>query len=153
IGATDSQAVFTFGDTEFVARRIQGAFPNYKQLIPKETETYATVNRQEMVSAVKRVSLLAQHNAPLRITVSEQDQTVNLSAQTTDVGDASEDIMATVEGKDVEIAFNHAFLLDGLTASDAESLRIGIVSPLKPGVITNPDDEGFLYLLMPVRLG
>lgn len=153
VGVSESQAVFSFGNTEFVARRIQGSFPNYKQLIPKETETNVTVNREEMVSAVKRVSLLAQHNAPLRFAVSAEDQTVNLSAQTADVGDASEDVMAIVEGEDVEIAFNHAFLLDGLVASDAQSLRIGIVSPLKPGVITNPADDGFLYLLMPVRLG
>lgn len=153
IGLNENQAVFTFADTEFVARRIQGSFPNYKQLIPKETETNVTVNRNEIMSAVKRVSLLAQHNAPVRVSVNVEDQTVNVSAQTTDVGDASEDVMATIEGKDVEIAFNHGFLLDGLAASDAESLRIGIVSPLKPGVITNPTDAGFLYLIMPVRLG
>lgn len=152
VGVSENQAVFSFGDTEFVARRIQGAFPNYKQLIPKETETNVTVDREQMVAAVKRVSLLAQHNAPLRISVSAEDQTVNLSAETADVGDASEDVMVTVDGQDVAIAFNHAFLLDGLTASDAESLQIGIVSPLKPGVITNPADDGFLYLLMPVRL-
>jgi DNA polymerase-3 subunit beta len=153
IGVSDNQAVFAFGTTEFVARRIEGTFPNYRQLIPKESETTVVVSREEAVSAVKRVSLLAQHNTPLRLTINAEDQTLSLSAQTLDVGDASEDLMVKAEGPDVEIAFNHSFLLDGLLAADGESVRVSIVSPLKPGVITSSQDEGFLYLLMPVRLG
>lgn len=153
IGVSENQAVFAFGTTEFVARRIEGTFPNYRQLIPKESQTTVVVPRDEAVSAVKRVSLLAQHNTPLRVTVNAEDQTMSLSAQTLDVGDASEDVMATVEGTDVEIAFNHAFLLDGLLAAEGDSVQLSIVSPLKPGVITSSGDEGFLYLLMPVRLG
>jgi DNA polymerase-3 subunit beta len=69
------------------------------------------------------------------------------------VGDASEDLMVTTEGPDVEIAFNHAFLSDGVASADGEKLTIEIVSPLKPGVLKADGDEGFLYLLMPVRLG
>ncbi|MBE0416332.1 MAG: DNA polymerase III subunit beta [Coriobacteriia bacterium] len=153
LGVNENQAVFTFGTTEFVARRIEGTFPNYRQLIPKETETTVDVPREDALAAVKRVSLLAQHNTPLRLTVNTEDQTLSLSATTQDVGDASEDLMAKVEGPDVEIAFNHAFLLDGLLAAEGDSVRISIVSPLKPGVITSSGDEGFLYLLMPVRLG
>jgi DNA polymerase III subunit beta len=153
IGVSDNQAVFAFGTTEFVARRIEGTFPNYRQLIPKESETTVVVSREEAVSAVKRVSLLAQHNTPLRLTINAEDQTLSLSAQTLDVGDASEDLMVKAEGPDVEIAFNHSFLLDGLLAAEGESVQVSIVSPLKPGVITSSQDEGFLYLLMPVRLG
>lgn len=153
IGVSENQAVFVFGTTEFVARRIEGTFPNYKQLIPKESETKVRVSREEMLAAVKRVSLLAQHNTPLRLTVSSEDQTLGLSAQTTDIGDASEDLMATVEGPAVDIAFNHSFLIDGLVAAEGEMVELDIVSPLKPGVITSTEDEGFLYLLMPVRLG
>jgi len=153
IGVSENQAVFAFGSTEFVARRIEGTFPNYRQLIPKESETTVVVPREEAIAAVKRVSLLAQHNTPLRLTVNSEDQTLSMSAQTLEIGDASEDLMAKVEGPDVEIAFNHAFLLDGLMAAEGETIEISIVSPLKPGVITSREDEGFLYLLMPVRLG
>ncbi len=152
LGVAENQIVFSFGRTVFVTRRIDGAFPNYRQLIPKESETKVSVAREELIAAVKRVSLLAQHNTPLRITVRAEDQTVSLSATSHEVGDASEDLMATVEGKDVEIAFNHVFLLDGLAAAGGETVDIDIVSPLKPGVITSPRDDGFLYLLMPVRL-
>ncbi|MDP2183391.1 MAG: DNA polymerase III subunit beta [Actinomycetota bacterium] len=153
IGVAENQVSFSFGTTVFVTRRIEGTFPNYKQLIPKETETTVLVGREDLYAAVKRVSLLAQQNTPLRLSVSAEDQTLSLSATTQDIGDASEDLMVSASGPDVEIAFNHAFLADGLNSTDSESVSVEIVSPLKPGVIRAKEDEGFLYLLMPVRLG
>jgi len=153
LGVSDNQVVFDFENTTFITRRIEGSFPNYRQLLPKEYETTVTVSKEEFSSAVKRVSLLAQHNTPLRVSVSAEDQTLSLSATTQDVGDASEDIMAKVEGTDVEIAFNHGFLTDGIASASGDVMTVNIVSSLKPGVLTAPADEGFLYLLMPVRLG
>jgi DNA polymerase-3 subunit beta len=151
VGVSENQVVFSFGETVYVSRRIEGNFPNYKQLIPKERETVVTVDRGELADAVKRVSLMAQHNAPLRIKVTES--TLTLSAQTQDVGEATEDLMVQTEGKDVEIAFNHTFLTDGVGAATSEQVRLEIVSPLKPGVLRPAGDEDFTYLLMPVRLG
>lgn len=152
IGVSDNQMVFEIGETIFVTRRIDGSFPNYKQLIPKETETQITVSRDDLINAIKRVSLLAQHNAPVRLSVSAEDETVSLTTKTQDVGDASEVLMAKVQGPDVEIAFNPAFLSDGIAAAKGDSITIDIMSPLKPGVLRSPGDEGFMYLLMPVRL-
>lgn len=153
LGVSENQVVCEFGETTFVTRRIEGSFPNYRQLLPKETETKVRVSTEEFVAAVKRVSLMAQHNAPLRLSVHAEDQTLSLSATTQDVGDASEDLMAKVEGPDVEIAFNHAFLMDGLASISAEETLVEVVSPLKPGIIKPGDTEDYLYLLMPVRLG
>ena len=153
IGVSENQVVFEAGETTFVSRRIEGSFPNYRQLIPKDPETKVTVPREELKQATKRVSLMAQHNTPLRLSVSAEEQTLTLSATTQDIGDASEKLMATVEGPDVEIAFNHGFLSDGISSIEGENVSIDIVSPLKPGVLTSEEDEGFLYLLMPVRLG
>jgi len=98
LGTSENQIVFEFGETTFVTRRIEGSFPNYKQLIPKECETTVTIATEEFLSAVKRVSLMALHNTPLRVSVSEEDQTLSLSATTQDVGDASEDLMVKAEG-------------------------------------------------------
>jgi len=153
LGVSDNQVIFDFESTTFITRRIEGSFPNYRQLLPKEYETTVTVSKEEFASAVKRVSLLAQHNTPLRVSVSAEDQTLSLSATTQDVGDASEDLMAKVEGGDVEIAFNHGFLTDGIASAAGDVMTVNIVSSLKPGVLTAAGDEGFLYLLMPVRLG
>jgi DNA polymerase-3 subunit beta len=153
LGVSENQIVCEFGDTTFVTRRIEGTFPNYKQLIPKETQTTVRVPSEEIAAAVKRVSLMAQHNTPLRLSVNSEDQTLSLSATTQDVGDASEDLMSRVDGPDVEIAFNHTFLMDGLASVATEETRLEIVSPLKPGIIKPGEGEDYLYLLMPVRLG
>ena len=153
LGISENQIVFEFGSTVFVTRRIEGTFPNYKQLIPKESETHAIVSGEELSAAVKRVSLMALHNTPLKISVNVEDQTLSLSATTQDIGDASEDLMVKAEGKDVEIAFNHAFLMDGLNSSGTDSVRLEVQSALKPGLLKSVENEGFLYLLMPVRLG
>jgi DNA polymerase-3 subunit beta len=153
IGLSENQIIFEFGSTVFVTRKIEGTFPNYKQIIPKESGTSIEVDADELVAAVKRVSLMALHNTPLRIQVSEADQTLSLSATTADVGDASEDLMVKAEGPDVEIAFNHAFLVDGLSSAGSDTLRLEIESALKPGLIKSGSEEGFLYVLMPVRLG
>lgn len=153
MGVSENQIVFEFGETTFVTRRIEGSFPNYRQLIPREKETSVVVSTEEFTSAVKRVSLLALHNAPLKVTVHPDDQTLSLSANTQDVGDASEDLMVKVDGGDVTIAFNHSFLSDGLTSIQSEETTLDIVSALKPGVLRSSGEDEFLYLLMPVRLG
>jgi DNA polymerase-3 subunit beta len=153
LGVSENQIVFQFGSSVFVTRRIEGSFPNYRQLIPKESETTAVVAAEELTAAVKRVSLMALHNTPLKISVNVADQTLSLSATSQDVGDASEDLMVKAEGQDVEIAFNHGFLMDGLSSAPTENVRIEIQNPLKPGLLKTEGDEGFLYLLMPVRLG
>lgn len=153
LGTSENQVVFSFGETTFVTRRIEGTFPNYKQLIPAQTETVVTVQTDEFLSAVKRVSLLAMHNTPLKVSVLAEDQTLSLAATTQDVGDASEDLMVKVEGNDVEIAFNHAFLVDGLNSVPTETVDLEVQSALKPGLLRATGEENFLYLLMPVRLG
>jgi len=110
------------------------------------------LDRNEFIEAVKRVSLLAQHNTPLRLTVNVGERTLTLSAQTQDIGGAKEDIEIDPVGEDVEIAFNHAYLLDGISVADTEQISLEIVSPLKPGVIHAGENEKFTYVIMPVRL-
>lgn len=149
MGISENQVVFEFGSSVYVTRRIEGSFPNYRQLVPQDGETKVLLSRSEMEDAAKRVSLLAQHNAPLRLKVTES--TLTLTAQTQDVGEASEDLMVTTEGEPIEIAFNHAFLVDGLGSSDDENLRFVASSPLKPGVFRSAEGAGFTYLIMPVR--
>lgn len=153
MGISENQVVFEAGTTTYVSRRIEGRFPNYKQLIPAESETRVTVDRTELLDAVKRVSLLAQQNVPLRVSVTPEEATLTLSATTQDVGDASEAIMVQAEGKDVEIAFNASFVVEGLSVATAETMSLEITSPLKPGVFRSTGEESLTYILMPVRIG
>lgn len=152
VGVSENQVLFSFNDTTFISRRIEGTFPNFRQIIPKETTTHLLLDKDVFIEAVKRVSLLAQHNTPLRLVVDVERKNLTLSAQAQDIGDAKEDLEIEVEGEDVEIAFNHAYLLDGVSVVDDEKLSLDIVSPLKPGVIHAGEDDRFTYVIMPVRL-
>jgi DNA polymerase-3 subunit beta len=149
MGITENQIIFEIGHTTYVTRRIEGSFPNYRQLVPTDGETTIVIDRAELAEAVQRVSLLAQHNAPLRMKMG--DNTLTLSAATQDVGEASEDLMVEMEGQPLEIAFNHAFLLDGVQSSEGEKISFIASSPLKPGVFKSDASGGFTYLIMPVR--
>jgi DNA polymerase-3 subunit beta len=149
MGVSANQIVFTAGETTYVTRRIEGTFPNYRQLVPSEGTTNMIVDRQELLEATQRVSLLAQHNAPIRMKIA--DSSLSLTAVTQDVGEASEDLMVETSGEALEIAFNHAFLIDGVTSSDDEKLTFSASSPLKPGVFSGSTDGEYTYLIMPVR--
>jgi DNA polymerase-3 subunit beta len=153
LGIAENQVVFTMGETTFVSRRIEGKFPNYKQLIPSEAETSVSIDKTEFLDAVKRVSLLAQQNAPLRVRVEPAEATVTLSANTQDVGGAIENLMVQAEGEDVEIAFNASLLAEGLAVAGAETVSLELTTPLKPGVLRSGADEDFTYIVMPVRIG
>ncbi|MGB4440758.1 MAG: DNA polymerase III subunit beta [Coriobacteriia bacterium] len=153
LGVAENQVIFSFGETTFISRRIEGTFPNYRQLLPKEHTTRAVVDRMELLEAVKRVSLMAQHNTPLRVRIAVEEHTLTLSAATQDIGEAVEDVQVTPEGEDVEIAFNHAYLLDGVSVAEGDTIALEVTSPLKPGVLKPAQGDDFTYLLMPVRLG
>jgi DNA polymerase-3 subunit beta len=152
IGISENQLLFTFGSTTFVTRRVEGSYPNWRNLIPAEATSVVTMSTEEMLGAVKRVSLMALQNSPLKVSVKSEDKTLSLSATAQDVGDASEDLMVEVDGEDVEIAFNPGFLVDGLTSAPTETITLSAQSPLKPGLLRSVGEEGFVYLLMPVRL-
>lgn len=153
ISSAQNQISFRFGESVFITRRIEGVFPNFRQLLPTDWETQVTVNRDEILGAVKRVSLMAQHSAPVRIAVVPEERTLTLSAQTHDVGEATEVLEADAQGQPVEMAFNHAYLADGITGADSERITLDIISPMKPGVIKSTEGMKYTYLLMPVRLG
>lgn len=153
LGFSENQIVMTFDTTTFVTRRIEGNFPNYQQLLPKEHATTAVVETGEFITAVKRVALLAQHQSSVKLGFSVEDQDLNLSSNIADIGSAVEDIPAKVEGDDVAIAFNHQYLLDGLNSIHTTDVLIEIQSTSRPGIFKATDEEMFLYLVMPVRLG
>ena len=151
--ATDNQIVFALDDVIVSSRMIDGQFPNYRQLLPETYEHEVALGKGEFGSIVRRVSLMAQRNAPLRLTF--ENGSVTVSAQTPDVGEASESLPVKFEGEQLEIGFNPQFLQDGLEGVEGDDLRLRLISALRPGLIesaSGEDDGKFLYLIMPVRL-
>ncbi|HIW75894.1 MULTISPECIES: DNA polymerase III subunit beta [Gordonibacter] len=152
LALAENQIVVTYQDTVFVNRRLEGNFPNYRQLLPESYTTRVSMPVEHLIAAVKRSSLLGQSSSPVRFDINVASQTTQLSSVAQDVGSAQETIACTGEGEDVEIAFNYAYLLDGLAAIGAEEVFLEVQSSLKPGIFKAPSDENFLYLVMPVRI-
>ncbi len=152
LGFTENQIVFSFGDTVFISRRTEGNYPDYKGLLPKKHDVKATMDIAELKTAVKRVSLLAQSHAPVRFHFDLLAQNAVVSAKTQDVGGAQETISAEVEGEDnIDIAFNHQYVLDGLNVMDGAA-SLEMQDRTKPGIFRQKGDEGYLYLVMPMQV-
>jgi DNA polymerase-3 subunit beta len=150
VSVGQNQVVFELGDVLLSSRLIEGQFPNYRQLLPETVEHELRLSSAELTDVVRRISLLAQKNAPLRLSFGEGALTV--SAQTPDVGEASETIPVGFHGEPFEIGFNPEFLRDGLESVETEELLLKLISPLRPGLIESPDTGDFVYLIMPIRL-
>src|SRR3954465_13930091 len=150
VSVRTNQVVFAVGGVVLSSRLIDGQFPNYRQLLPDTYEHELRLGGSEISDVVRRISLLAQKNAPLRLAFTEGELTV--SARTPDVGEARETVPVPFQGEPLEIGFNPEFLRDGLEAVDGADVLFKLISPLRPGLIQAADGSGFQYLLMPIRL-
>ena len=145
-----NQVIFELGDVVLSSRLIDGQFPNYRQLLPESVDHELRLSSVELADVVRRISLLALKNAPLRLSFTEG--TLTVSARTPEVGEASESIPVPFQGEDFEIGFNPEFLRDGLESVESEELVLKLISPLRPGLIETPESGDFVYLIMPIRL-
>ncbi len=149
VGVQENQVAFRTGDAVLTTRRIDGQFPNVKQLLPEQFEHVVTMPRTELLEVVRRVSVMAQRNSPLRLRFAEGE--LEVSAQTQDVGEAKESLPAPFSGDPLEIGFNPEFLRDGIESVQSDDVRLKLISPLRPGLIQGEGDD-YSYLIMPIRL-
>src|SRR3954452_14104087 len=149
LGVHENHVVFGAGDAWLTTRRIDGQFPNYKQLLPETFEYEVSMPRDELLEVVRRVSVMVQRNSPLRLRFAEGELTI--TAQTQDVGEARESLPAPYTGEPMEIGFNAEFLRDGIESVEGDDVRLKLISPLRPAVLQTDSDD-FTYLIMPIRL-
>jgi DNA polymerase-3 subunit beta len=149
VGVQENQVVFVTDSVVLTARRIDGQFPNFRQLRPESFEAEVRLAREELLDAVRRVGVMAQRNAPLRLRFEEGELTIQAHAQ--DVGEARESLPISYSGDVLEIGFNPDFLREGLESVPDEEVRLQLITPLRPGLVTGAGDD-FWYLIMPIRL-
>jgi DNA polymerase-3 subunit beta len=149
LGLQENHVVFGVDGAWLSTRRIDGQFPNYRQLLPEQFEHELQLAREELLDVVRRVGLMAQRNSPLRLRFAEGELTV--SAQTPDVGEARESLPAAFGGDPMEIGFNAEFLRDGLESVDSDTVKLKLISPLRPAVLEG-ESADYTYLIMPIRL-
>ena len=154
-GATEMVG-FESGGRRTTSLLVDGDYPKVRALFPDSAPTYAVVGTQALTDAVKRVSLVAERNTPVRLTFT--DGILTLEAGQGEDAQASEAVESTLVGEELSIAFNPQFLLDGLGALNTPLARLSFTQPTKPAVLSpqvepdGPDDASYRYLLMPVRI-
>jgi DNA polymerase III subunit beta len=149
VGVQENQVVFGVHGTWLTTRRIEGQFPKFDELRPKEFKHEVALPREELLEVVRRTSVMAHRNSPLRLRFAGGEVTV--WTQTQDVGEARETLPVRFEGEPLEIGFNAEFLRDGIESTTGDELRLRLIDPLRPGLIQGAGDE-FWYLIMPIRL-
>jgi DNA polymerase-3 subunit beta len=152
----ESNAVFTFNDLVLVCRLIDGKYPNYEAVIPKENPNVLTIDRQQFLSSIRRVSIFANkttHQVKLRLAGSE----LSLFAEDIDFSnEASERLTCNYDGEDMEIGFNSRFLLEMLNNLDTTEVKLEMSEPSRAGLlmpaVKDNEHEDILMLVMPVML-
>ncbi|MGB3685219.1 MAG: DNA polymerase III subunit beta [Ornithinimicrobium sp.] len=146
---------FEAGARRATTRLLDGEYPKVSSIFPSSVDTVAVIDTQVLIEAVRRVSLVAERNTPVRLRLS-QDQ-LAIEAGTGEDAQGSEAVAATLDGPDIEIAFNPQFLLDGLGALGAAYTRMAFTQSSRPAVLSGQSeidgeaDESYRYVLMPVR--
>ena len=149
LGVQENHVIFRAGDVLLTTRRIDGQFPDYRQLVPEQFEHEVRLPRAELLDVVRRIAVMAQRNLPLRLRFAEGELTISVQAQ--DLGEARETMPAPFTGDALEIGFNAEFLRDGVESVEADEIDLRLISPLRPGLIRSQEDD-FQYLIMPIRL-
>ncbi len=155
-GAGEGLIGFEGAGRRTTTRLLEGEFPKFRSIFPTEFSAVAAVQTQPFLEALKRVSLVAERNTPVRLNF--EQGVLTLEAGSGDDAQASERVEADLEGDDISIAFNPGYLEEGLKAIDAAYAQLSFTTPTKPALLTGKPavdaepDEAYQYLIMPVRL-
>ena len=148
----ENQVQFKLGPTILISRLIEGSFPDYEQIIPKNTITKSVVKNKELQNAIKMASFFARdsaNNIKLRL---KKPKNLNIIAVSAQLGDNTSELQAEISGEDLEIAFNAKFILDCLNILTSEEVTLELAGSLSPGMLRSKDDKNYLYIIMPLKL-
>jgi DNA polymerase-3 subunit beta len=151
IGFSKNLMIFRKSGLLLTSRLMEGNYPNYQQVIPKEGGKKISVNRIELESALRRVSVLSRDKASA-VKVSFAPGKMTLFSSSPDYGEATEDLPARYEGEALSSGFNARYLLDVFGVMDGESVSLQIETPLSPCLIQESESPGFKCVVMPIKI-
>jgi len=148
----DRDARFQAGPVALFMRLVEGEFPDYRQVVPKESRVRASLGRDEFLAALRRTALLASERSH-GVKLALQAGTLSLSASNPEQGEASEDLEVSYQGQPVSVGFNARYLIEVLNVHAAgDSIELGLTDEVGPGVVHGSQDPTYTYVLMPMRL-
>jgi DNA polymerase-3 subunit beta len=139
------------GPVYYTSRLLDGAFPNYRQIVPKTFATEAVVLREDMAQALKALSIFADKSSQVSFVIDPSKKAILLSSRNPDVGEQTSTLRATISGESVSVNFNGRYLADSLQAITGESVRLHSNGPGKPLLVKDAADDSFFYLAMPMN--
>ena len=151
LGFTKNLVTFQKSGLFLTSRVMEGTYPNYQQVIPKESAKKASIERVALESALRRVAVLSKDKTNA-VKVILQNGSITLHTSSPDVGEATEDLPAQYRGESLTTGFNARYLLDALAVMDGDSVNLEISSPLSPCVLKSDGDPGFLCVVMPMKI-
>lgn len=143
--------ICSFGQTYLTCRLIEGQFPDYKKVIPEEGTTKFEVKTSEILGAVDRVSLILREGEYNVVRMKIEEENLVITARNLDVGDSTEKVPASITGESMELGFNVKYLIDILKHLDCESFVGSTNGPLTPLLVHPKEEQGYLYIVTPVR--
>lgn len=147
------QIVFEWGDHRLTSRTLEGQYPAYRQLIPRQFEREVTLDRRQLLSALERIAVLAdQKNNIVKFSIDSDRQELALSVNAQDVGNGRELLSAQISGESLDVAFNIKYLMDGIKAIGTSEIQMQLNAALSPVILTPVGGLKMTYLIMPVQI-
>lgn len=146
-----NQAAFIAPEVYVVSRLIDGSFPDYNQIIPKNFTTTATVLKEDLINSIKTSNIFSDSFNQVKIKVDVKNKSFNLESKNNDVGESNESINTSASGENIELNFNSRFIMDCIQSIPSESLSLNFGGLGKPLLINGASDKSFLYIVMPMN--
>ena len=151
IAVSENQVRFRVGRITVQSRLIDGQFPNYEKVIPEASERRVVARTAELQDALRRALIVAREDAN-RVKLEPAGDVMTILADSQDVGRVNEEVPVELKGDALEIAFNARYLLDVLNVMESENVELALNGPLNPGLVRAPDDDSYVYVLMPMQI-
>jgi DNA polymerase III subunit beta len=146
------QVVFAWGDQKLTTRTLEGKYPDYRLLIPKQFQRQITLDRKQLLGSLERIAILADQANLVKFSIDSAKGEISLSVEAADRGSGRESLLAQISGEDLDIAFNIKYLMDGLKTLPTQEIVINMNGPLEPVILTPLGGLKMTYLVMPVQL-
>ncbi len=151
VSLSDNQISFKFGDIYLTSRVIDGVFPDYKQIIPKETKTEIVLLKQDFVSSLRISNIFSDKFSQVVFSVSPKSKTFKITTKNMEVGENTNTLDAVIKGEELNISFNYKYIIDCFNSIDSDSVSLSFSDQNKPMLIRGVSDKSFLYLVMPMN--
>ncbi|MCX6701859.1 MAG: DNA polymerase III subunit beta [Candidatus Zambryskibacteria bacterium] len=147
----ENQIAFSYNDLYITSRVIDGVFPDYKQIIPKDTKTEVVVLKQDLISSLRISNIFSDKFSQVTFHIHPKEKIFEITTKNMDVGENINNIDAVIKGEELSISFNYKYIIDCFQSIDSDSVSLSFSDTNKPMIVRGVGDKSFLYLVMPMN--